>query len=113
MAVERMSKVDVSSSSEPSGLVTRTTIVNAPDVRTFTGTSMRVVPGTSVAAMKSPWGNSNWSLSTCTITLTSPSVLLVSCTGIELFRDVSVMRNWSGSVTDPATAPSAWLTWST
>src|SRR5262245_21193584 len=48
MAVERTSNVDVSSTIEPSRLETVTSMVNAPDVRTRTGTSSRVVPGASV-----------------------------------------------------------------
>src|SRR5262245_20421407 len=113
MAVERTSKVDVSSTIEPSGLVTVTSSVNAPEVRTRTGTSRRVVPGSSDAGTTVPSGNSSWSLSSVTRTFRFWLVRFDSAIGMVLDREVSVMRNLSGSVTAPLTVFSAVLTRST
>src|SRR5262245_18057572 len=113
IAVERTSKVEVSSTIDWSGLVTSTSIVNAPDVRTRTGTSSVVVPGGRFGVSTDPSGNSSWSLSSSTRTSRFWSEALVSRMGIVLLRDVRVIRNCSGSVTAPCTDPSAALTRST
>ena len=107
-----MSNVDPSSSTEPSGLVTLTSSVKAPEAGPAPGRRGGWCPA------RAGWitvavGELELVALQVTRTGQPASDRLVSLTGIVLDRDVSVMRNWSGSVTGPVTVAEPAVTRST